>query len=357
MIKHLRNVNLKPKTFLFVISLTFFSYSCASKSSQSHSCLTRRGAIDIGSATTKVQLAEVDICNKRITQNLWSKDYKIEFKEDLQTQKKQNAQLKFSEKITTQAFEVFKEVIEIAREQNIPASQIRAVATAAFREAQNSPDFTARVRQELDLRISVISQKQEAHLGLQATVVQTKEAPENIVVWDIGGGSMQIIYFDQSKHAFEIYEGQLASVSFKNEFIQKIQKQNTHQKRTPNPISEKESHLGLSYVQAYAHTHLPADLKKIIATKLVYGTGGVLVLSLPNQIKPKSSDILLSDVLKTLKSQLNKKDSEIASKYADTDVTNLILVGGYMQALGLSKYITAAPNNTQGLLVSQDFWN
>lgn len=357
MIKNLRQLNLKPQLYFFIIWLTFFTYSCASQPTKNELCLERRGALDIGSATTKVQLAEVDICNKRLIRTLWAKDYKIEFKEDLQAQKNRSAPLTFSEKITEQAFQIFKEVIETAKQLNIPVSQVRAIATAAFRDANNSHEITYRAGQQLGLSIAVISQKQEAHLGLEATLVQTQEKPENIVVWDIGGGSMQIIYYDQALQKFEIYQGQLASVSFKNEFIQKIQKQKPQQKLTPNPISEKQSKLGLEQVRSYADQHLPVDLKKLIRTRAVYGTGGVLVLSLPNQIKPANSSITLSELLKTLKTQLNKHDSQIPSKYADTDVTNLILVAGYMQALGLDKYITAAPNNTLGLLVSPDFWN
>jgi exopolyphosphatase / guanosine-5'-triphosphate,3'-diphosphate pyrophosphatase len=87
---------------------------------------------------------------------------------------------------------------------NIPDEAIFAVATSAVRDAANQAQFLARVAKEAQLKVRVLSEKEEAYYGYLAAVNSTPL--ENGYVVDIGGGSMQISHVVDRLHR--------ASVSF-----------------------------------------------------------------------------------------------------------------------------------------------
>ena len=68
------------------------------------------------------------------------------------------------------------------------------VATAAFRKASNGAKFLHRVRDEIGIKIFIISQEQEATMGfLTACATSSSELmAQEIVSWDSGGGSFQL---------------------------------------------------------------------------------------------------------------------------------------------------------------------
>jgi exopolyphosphatase/guanosine-5'-triphosphate,3'-diphosphate pyrophosphatase len=73
------------------------------------------------------------------------------------------------------------------------AKRTLAVATSAIRDAENGTVLLKRVRKELGLRLRIISGPEEAHYGCLGAV---RGLPvENGVMFDLGGGSMQISLF------------------------------------------------------------------------------------------------------------------------------------------------------------------
>ncbi|MFV0932151.1 Ppx/GppA family phosphatase [Pseudomonas jessenii] len=72
------------------------------------------------------------------------------------------------------------------------AGRVRAVATSAVREADNSPLFLASAERHLGFRIDVISGHEEAQL-VYAGVAHTLPAQTTRLVVDIGGGSTEMI--------------------------------------------------------------------------------------------------------------------------------------------------------------------
>lgn len=337
-------------------------------------CLVERTAIDIGSATTKMQIATVNICAEKetsgayatvaetgeITHTQLTQDFKVEYKDNIQKSTKNNGQKNFSTEVLEKATAVFKEIVEISKKHGISSSHIRGIATAAFREANNAQSFLEKIEKELGIKIEIISQAEEAELGYKSTRSQlpAPKASAPLLVWDIGGGSMQMTYQDLKNKNFEIFEGQLASVSFKNHFIEKVQKKDLTLVQTPNPIDDNEAKIGLDFVKSHATREVNSKIKTHMKNLNVYGMGGVLAVSLPAQISPHQamSEVSLDSILFTLKKQLNKTDEQIRSKYASTDVTNLILVAAYMQAMGLTRYTVATPNSTYGLLIENTHW-
>jgi exopolyphosphatase / guanosine-5'-triphosphate,3'-diphosphate pyrophosphatase len=74
------------------------------------------------------------------------------------------------------------------------ATRIVAVATAAMRDASNGPSFVERLRRELGISVDIISGAAEARYGFAGAIRGL--GVSNGLLFDVGGGSMQLTRFD-----------------------------------------------------------------------------------------------------------------------------------------------------------------
>lgn len=72
----------------------------------------------------------------------------------------------------------------------------RLVATEACRVAENGRDFLKRVDRELGLAFEILTPEQEARLAVSGCVSLIDESADYVLVFDIGGGSSEIIWLD-----------------------------------------------------------------------------------------------------------------------------------------------------------------
>ena len=86
--------------------------------------------------------------------------------------------------------------VDIARSMGV--SGIKAVATAAVRNAANGPDFKEAVERECGISLRVLSGMEEARLSALGTLCAIPDADG--VMGDIGGGSLELV---------EICEGEI----------------------------------------------------------------------------------------------------------------------------------------------------
>ncbi len=70
-------------------------------------------------------------------------------------------------------------------------TNVQTVATAAVREAENAPEFLARVSRETGLEIEIISGEAEARGAAMGVIAGIPDA--NGIVGDLGGGSLELI--------------------------------------------------------------------------------------------------------------------------------------------------------------------
>jgi len=73
-----------------------------------------------------------------------------------------------------------------------------AVTTDATRRAKNSDAFLNRVHRELDLDLRVISSEEEAYYATLGCAERVDEKYNNVIIFDIGGGSTEVIFADFS---------------------------------------------------------------------------------------------------------------------------------------------------------------
>lgn len=74
--------------------------------------------------------------------------------------------------------------------------KLRFVATEACRRAENAQDFIARVKNELNFDIEIITSEQEARLALLGCCSLLKPRMKKAVALDIGGGSTEVMWVD-----------------------------------------------------------------------------------------------------------------------------------------------------------------
>lgn len=326
----------------FALNLILIT-GCASLSQKS--CLEQRAAFDIGSATMKMKIARVDRCSQRVSRVILQKEIKVPFAENTHHRL-------LNRDIRDQGVEQ----ISLLKKEAL-AHDVRyfaGVATAAFRQADNTPQFLAEIREKTGIPVRAISQDEEAILGYEAATAQTISALGNIVVWDIGGNSMQIVAKSKDLH-YRIYRGHLASISFKKQLLEKIHRQ-TDRRRSPNPIGSRNLNAALA-MATKAAADVPEELRRYIdqTGTTVIGIGGVHNQSIRNQIG-KITAYSREDLIKALKERLDWDDARIGGPYADTDVSNLILVLGFMQKLDIKEVRLMDVNLTDGILIDPAYW-
>ncbi|MFN8369602.1 MAG: hypothetical protein U0T83_03145 [Bacteriovoracaceae bacterium] len=317
-------------------------------------CLENRAAFDIGSGSVKILVASVNFCEHKIEKVFLNESKKIGFQSDLE----KSIDNKFSSTIQTEAIKLFKELMSQA--ESYHPVKYSAVATAAFRKAANTNDFVKLVDKELSLKIKVIEQQEEAKLGHAALISQltlNNSVPKKpIVVWDIGSGSMQITSKNE-KNEFEFnYLGTLASVTFKNRVITDILKKDIHKVNSPNPIGKDNVKSAFRLIKKETSTAFQPSFLSFLKNAEIYGIGGVHASSILNQISKASNNsplkkYTLDDLLKAIEIKALKNDQELGGEYAATDVTNLILVAGFMQTMSINTINVEKINLTNGLIL------
>lgn len=325
--------------YLFFL-LFFFTISCQT----TQRCGEEVSAFfDVGSGSTKMKVVTVNTCNQQVLNVLLREDVRVSYRDDLETAKDD----RFSAQIQEQGLLVLQQLKEKA--QLLQASRFHGVATAAFRKAKNASDFVFKIRAQTGIAIRIVSQAEEAQLGYRAALGQLKDKTKNPVVWDLGGGSQQMVYVD-SAGQMQMYLGDLASVRFKNQIIQDIQKKSLAKVRSPNPMSATDVKKALALARTEARG-VPASL--VIALRdpkvQVIGVGGVLAKSVPKQIGATLGPLQESVIQKAIEIRRQMSDKDHQDAFADTNVSNLVLVSAFMQELGIVEYIPMEVSLVDGI--------
>lgn len=82
----------------------------------------------------------------------------------------------------------------------------RLVATEACRMAKNGSEFIARVESETGLSLEIIDRKIEASLAAAGAEPLIEEGAEKALVFDIGGGSTELIWVERKDSAYVVSE-------------------------------------------------------------------------------------------------------------------------------------------------------
>jgi len=328
-----------------LIIFSLFLISCSHSQVDKKECEQKRAAFDIGSGSTKMVVASVDVCKKSISKILLEEQRPITFKEALVKNKDNILNFKIQKSAIKALSELKKKAIQVG------AVKFSGMATSAFRTAKNGQKALSNISKNTGIKLKVIDQKQEARLGYYGAVAKVGTSENDFIVWDIGGGSMQMTKNIDSK--LHYYLGKMASVSFKEYFMQKTKNKN---KKTPNPLRKRGANKAALLAKKFAEKDLKEFKKHIKHTTKVYGIGGVHYYSIRGQINSGKKIYTKEELQATLLKRSNYNDKMLKSKYAKTDVTNLALVLGHMNALKINEVEALKVNMAHGLLLSPQDW-
>ncbi len=189
-----------------------------------------RAALDIGSGATNLKIAKVDPQTDKIVTQIFEKSIPVPYQKHLE----QSSNTTFDQEVRDQGIRAIKALKEIAETYQV--KKIVAVATAAFRKATNAEQFAHEIEQQTGVQVRIINQDEEGILAFRGALAVTSIQPQQAVVWDIGGGSMQLTTLS-NEGTYLVEKGKTASIPFKNDVIQKIEHKDLKATPSPNPLS------------------------------------------------------------------------------------------------------------------------
>lgn len=136
--------------------------------------------VDIGSNSLRLQISEVKDKSYRILED---------YKEMLRLGDSIYTLGYFTPEVIDRIVETLTGVKKLAESRG--CETIRAIATAAFREADNMGEALIRIEDECGIRVEVISGEEEARLTYLAATANFELAGRTAIVVDIGGGSTE----------------------------------------------------------------------------------------------------------------------------------------------------------------------
>ena len=137
-------------------------------------------------------------------------------------------------------------------------AEIVAVATSAARDASNGPELVERIRRELGIDLRVISGDEEARLAFLGATYTLPVS--NGLVLDIGGGSMEVVRFED-RQAVQTWTLPLGAVRLTDRFL------------TSDPLSTSELRALRTHIQKQITGAKIAPLRD---DETLVGTGGTI---------------------------------------------------------------------------------
>lgn len=308
----------------------------------------RRVAIDVGSGGTKVAIADVDTETNQILQILLDASYPVPYQASLD----KSLDGTFDQETKGIGLKTFKEIKELSNQYEV--QKIVAIATSAFRKANNSREYLSQIEKETGIKVQIIPQREEGEIAFFSALASGEYDRDEAVVWDIGTGSLQITTANANGN-LTVYMGeQMGSVAFKNYIISAVQENDLEDIITPNPISEEDLKIADSYARAFARSAYPIIKQKIQKTGSVIGIGRLFYNSIRQAV---GADVITRKGLRTfIDNSLNKTDEELNNPFAHVDVSNCILTLAIMKALHIHEIRPIETTTTKGLLISPMYW-
>ena len=232
------------------------------------------------------------------------------------------------------------------------------VATEAFRSANNGDAFIQNLAAQLKFSIFILDQRSEAILGYLSALHRLNIDGKRVLVWDQGGGSAQFTTVN-ADYDFVIGGLKLGSETFKRMIISVIKGENPIQVTSPNPVGKKDAVMAERFAEFHAREFVPQEIVDKMQKTIIVGIGGVHYWSLKKTLNRDSMDnaYTFGEISRAIKNLQTKNDAEIGGAYASTDVSNLLLIKGFMKALNINQVKALNINLSHGILTNRAYWN
>lgn len=306
-------------------------------------CQEIRAGFDIGSSSTKITVAEVNICKSKVMRILLDESKRIPYQESLQ----QNGGTFISPDVIKSGIALLKDYK--ARSMALGVKRFSGYASSAFRKSSNGRDIVEEINHSTGINIRIISQEEEAQIGFRSVQAMLEVPIPNLVVWDIGGGSQQIMMAESDHIA--IFKGAVASVGFRDKVIHEVKNEDPIKITTPNPMTSEQIAAAVQLARTLAPNIARTFIERFAQPKtVVIGIGGVHWSSIKLQTGNKET-YALADLETAMAQRADQPDSFFETEFADTELTNLALVYGLMKEVGIKEVRPMKVNLALGAIV------
>jgi exopolyphosphatase / guanosine-5'-triphosphate,3'-diphosphate pyrophosphatase len=344
------------RSLLALFLCGFLIAGAATSHAASAAQIRKRCAFDLGSGETKVSAAEVSSAGPSFgIARLMAKRIPLPF-----VKRSQNGVIPdfFIE-------EAIAKINELKREcEAVGAREYSGVATAGFRMAQNGPEALARISLETKMPLHLITAEQEAVLGFLAATSALGLNGKNLVVWDIGGGSLQFSMGADAPHRnFVISTGHEGVELFRRQIARRL---NRCAAQTVNPLSQEEMTRAIELARELSQAVNPQIRERLRRSRMrIVGLGSVHTESLGAQAGLQTNlaynVYTLEAVRAAAKRAANTSDADFRNaypenEYPESQATNVALVLGYMEGLQIKEVIPLEVTLADGLLVDATYW-
>lgn len=137
-------------------------------------------SIDLGSNSCRLLIADSD------GNYLYMQDYATKLGEGLFQTKR------LSDEAIKRAIEAFCDFAKKLKEFDVPSGNVRAIATASCRIAENAEVLVRDVRENAGINIEIIDGKEEAILNLRGGIMNVLGRSKYVIIYDLGGASTEV---------------------------------------------------------------------------------------------------------------------------------------------------------------------
>ena len=316
----------------------------------------RRGAFDIGSGATKLQVSDVSL-DGLIVRTLYGEERPCAFGSDWL----KSSDGCLSTVIQDKGIQTIKDLKVIGDELGVESYAV--IATEVFRKASNGHVFLDKVR-AMGISVTVISQEIEAELGYAtAAAYNGNQGLSACIAWDSGGGSFQIstklteedsVY--QSAVSLEcsvaltprdekklvMYMGALGSSIATKTLIEELQGRKLVDVLTPNPVSNTDADCLIEALTNKMDKDVPNWLRNVPEVVAIGGPNSIfqLACSILSALRRKNSSIFdkgsemivvdsfsISDVRTAINECVNRSDEYLKQflSFPNADPTTIIV--------------------------------
>jgi exopolyphosphatase / guanosine-5'-triphosphate,3'-diphosphate pyrophosphatase len=255
-------------------------------------------AIDIGSNTTRVLVAEPDggQLRKVMEQRAYTQIGKDTKKDGT-----------ISDQKTAEVADVVATQVRLADE--LGAESIRVVATAALRDAANGDEVAAEISRVVGLPVELLDDQQEGRLAfIGATKTLGHPVDGEIGVVDVGGGSSEVILGSVSEGVREVHSFKIGSGMLADELLDSDPPSPAEIRALRDRISDCFADVSIRQPQqAVAVGGSATSLRKLVGAVLEYETlergvrvltgDPVAVVARRFELDPRRVEILASGIL------------------------------------------------------------
>ncbi len=319
-----------------------------------------RAVIDLGSGSTKLNMAEVDTCGEqpRVVRKIAGDNNRA-----VALEAAKDAAGNISPEARLAAIGALNELRVVARETaasyKYDQFELAVVGTHALRTATNKDEFLRQI-EDAGFSVRALTQDEEAMAGFNATVNSTLPDgcdKNNLLVWDVGGGSAQFTRASGGGDPMHL-NLPVGSESFRKSML-KFKKASPdpacpQHPESPNPIGARNLTAARASV---ARTATVTGTRLSSADTCVIGIGGVHTKAIAaqveknwNKVGPCSCGVQPNCLptpggyskkeLQCLAEFFVTKDDcspELKGPYAKTAASSLIMVLGFLDQLRISR--------------------